>query len=229
MCRLLSLPPLVLSLVAVLAAIGCGPPPLTPDGGIEGCDSQFEIRCDLSCVNFVTDPNNCGDCGVVCGEGETCTNGTCTVDVGVTKRARAKSLIQEEVTVLSARPSRRRHLVRKGRLLSDLAGAAKRDDKHRIKRAVKTRLDALIRAHRLRRTTIASYRVRSTPLEGAPRARIFYHVATEQPRAGRSRQFVTQRALVARGGCRTALTHRTLRAEHSAEHSSEGKRQLLTA
>ena len=40
--------------------------------------TDHKLRCGEECVDFLTDPSNCGACGNVCGEGECCSNGACT-------------------------------------------------------------------------------------------------------------------------------------------------------
>ncbi|HEX6850853.1 MAG TPA: hypothetical protein VF139_05540, partial [Candidatus Polarisedimenticolaceae bacterium] len=40
--------------------------------------TDHKLRCGEECVDFLTDPNNCGACGNVCGEGTCCSNGACT-------------------------------------------------------------------------------------------------------------------------------------------------------
>jgi hypothetical protein len=40
------------------------------------CDIGFD-RCDLECVDTLTDERYCGDCGTVCGSGEICEAGVC--------------------------------------------------------------------------------------------------------------------------------------------------------
>jgi hypothetical protein len=46
-------------------------------GGTAGCPSG-QAECDGTCTNTQYDPNNCGNCGVVCGNGEYCSQGTCS-------------------------------------------------------------------------------------------------------------------------------------------------------
>ncbi len=36
------------------------------------------LKCAVGCIDPQTDFNNCGTCGNVCGQGQTCTAGTCT-------------------------------------------------------------------------------------------------------------------------------------------------------
>ena len=40
------------------------------------CAKQNMV-CSRECVDATSDPNNCGNCGNVCGSGQTCCNGTC--------------------------------------------------------------------------------------------------------------------------------------------------------
>lgn len=40
------------------------------------------ICCDTFCLDATTSPENCGDCGVVCGHGEVCIDGACVADPG---------------------------------------------------------------------------------------------------------------------------------------------------
>ncbi|MFK7999207.1 MAG: hypothetical protein AB8H86_06400 [Polyangiales bacterium] len=44
------------------------------DSGFEDCDSQPTNGCE---INTLTAPNHCGACGLVCGVGEACVEGTC--------------------------------------------------------------------------------------------------------------------------------------------------------
>jgi hypothetical protein len=41
------------------------------------CEQPHQINCDGQCFNYLTDPANCGGCGVVCDEGSYCSEGTC--------------------------------------------------------------------------------------------------------------------------------------------------------
>jgi hypothetical protein len=47
---------------------GCCPP---------NSDHPHQIRCGDECIDYLTDPNNCGACGNVCGDGTCCSNGAC--------------------------------------------------------------------------------------------------------------------------------------------------------
>ncbi|TDP75949.1 DUF7305 domain-containing protein [Bradymonas sediminis] len=47
------------------------------DTGPESCP-LYQTRCDGTCIPTVVDPNNCGGCGVTCGDDEVCSGGTCT-------------------------------------------------------------------------------------------------------------------------------------------------------
>jgi Stigma-specific protein, Stig1 len=42
-----------------------------------GACSKGQTNCSGTCVDTVTDPGNCGHCGISCGESETCQNGKC--------------------------------------------------------------------------------------------------------------------------------------------------------
>src|SRR5439155_750296 len=44
------------------------------DGG--GCPQPLKL-CGAACVDVLKDPGNCGGCGVFCGAGTGCFNGTC--------------------------------------------------------------------------------------------------------------------------------------------------------
>ena len=46
-----------------------------------GCGDPL-LDCDGSCVDPRFDPSNCGGCGVACGEGEVCADGTCALSCG---------------------------------------------------------------------------------------------------------------------------------------------------
>jgi hypothetical protein len=56
----------VATLLWALGAGGCG-------SNVEPCD----FKCNFECVDLLTDPVNCGGCGVVCPAGTTCENGSC--------------------------------------------------------------------------------------------------------------------------------------------------------
>ncbi len=50
--------------------------------GMTGCESCSPcpsglIDCDGTCVDPMTDESNCGSCGIVCLDGESCWSGTC--------------------------------------------------------------------------------------------------------------------------------------------------------
>lgn len=55
---------------------GCGPKTKPKDVNNNECGDN-EKYCNETCVNIMTDPNNCGDCGNQCAEGEVCEQGTC--------------------------------------------------------------------------------------------------------------------------------------------------------
>jgi hypothetical protein len=55
------------------------------DGGDTGepvetlvCPNRYQEVCDGECINVKVDPDNCGSCGEVCGEGEVCSSGVCS-------------------------------------------------------------------------------------------------------------------------------------------------------
>jgi hypothetical protein len=51
------------------------------DPGPPGCcPNSNELNCSGTCVDYLTDPNDCGGCGVQCNteEGQSCTAGSCT-------------------------------------------------------------------------------------------------------------------------------------------------------
>jgi hypothetical protein len=41
-------------------------------------DEAYFLCCDSSCADVLSDPSNCGDCGLTCGEGQECLGGYCT-------------------------------------------------------------------------------------------------------------------------------------------------------
>ncbi|WP_197041405.1 hypothetical protein [Chondromyces apiculatus] len=45
--------------------------------GVEPCPQEL-ATCSHACVNLGIDPENCGECGIVCAAGETCASGSCT-------------------------------------------------------------------------------------------------------------------------------------------------------
>jgi hypothetical protein len=48
------------------------------------CKDTSLNACESDCVNFRVDPNNCGDCGITCGTGQTCIYGKCSCIGGTT-------------------------------------------------------------------------------------------------------------------------------------------------
>jgi hypothetical protein len=48
-----------------------------PERPHEGCVNRYQRKCEDVCTNVKVDPDNCGDCGVVCGEGQACSGGAC--------------------------------------------------------------------------------------------------------------------------------------------------------
>lgn len=57
-----------------LSVVACGDEPAST----EGCGSGATM-CGSSCTVTAIDPNNCGACGTVCGQGEVCSNGQCAL------------------------------------------------------------------------------------------------------------------------------------------------------
>ena len=41
------------------------------------CNEPHQLNCDGDCVDYLTDPNNCGGCGFACGDGYYCSEGSC--------------------------------------------------------------------------------------------------------------------------------------------------------
>ena len=61
---------------------GTSPLNITIPAYHEGCCPADEgvphqLRCGDTCVDYLNDPNNCGACGTVCGEGTCCSGGVC--------------------------------------------------------------------------------------------------------------------------------------------------------
>lgn len=53
-------------------------PGVDPDGDTTLECPLYQTLCDGTCIPTSTDPDNCGGCGVVCGDAEVCSGGTCT-------------------------------------------------------------------------------------------------------------------------------------------------------
>lgn len=68
-------PSIVARLTSLLIAAGCvpAPSPLSAD------DCPHLEFCDGECVDLRDDLDNCGGCGDACGDGETCTEGVCSI------------------------------------------------------------------------------------------------------------------------------------------------------
>lgn len=47
---------------------------------VAGACQPPSVQCGSQCVNVTSDPSNCGACGNVCGEGETCSASACVPD-----------------------------------------------------------------------------------------------------------------------------------------------------
>jgi hypothetical protein len=48
------------------------------------CSDPSLKACGADCINHLTDPNNCGDCGKVCGPDQKCNGARCECNVGGT-------------------------------------------------------------------------------------------------------------------------------------------------
>lgn len=62
---------------AISLAAACGP--ATNPGG--ECTPE-QTDCDGACVDIFSDPQNCGACGMACGDGFTCDSGSCVIGGG---------------------------------------------------------------------------------------------------------------------------------------------------
>lgn len=52
--------------------------PAFPPGCCPASEAHpHQIRCGDACIDYLSDPNNCGACGNVCGDGSCCANGAC--------------------------------------------------------------------------------------------------------------------------------------------------------
>jgi hypothetical protein len=61
------------------------------------CAEERPTECDRACVDLQADRNHCGACGVACGEGEFCSEGTCAPPSGcAVPIARARLLNQTD-------------------------------------------------------------------------------------------------------------------------------------
>lgn len=63
---------------AVTLTIPAYPPGCCPADG----KRPHQLRCGETCVDYLYDPDNCGACGNVCGEGTYCWYGSCLLDCG---------------------------------------------------------------------------------------------------------------------------------------------------
>ena len=68
----------VLATLAALAAVGGSHLPATEAKGKKCRRRSGKLKCDGVCIDPQTDFSNCGTCGNVCGQGQTCQGGTCT-------------------------------------------------------------------------------------------------------------------------------------------------------
>ena len=62
---------IVMTLVGFLFTLGCGQ--MSQEGMCEG----GYLDCDFVCVDPLTDPQNCGGCGLACSSDEVCSLGSC--------------------------------------------------------------------------------------------------------------------------------------------------------
>lgn len=67
----------VLATLAALAAVGGSHLPATEAKGKKCRRRSGKLKCDGACIDPQTDFSNCGTCGNVCGQGQTCQGGTC--------------------------------------------------------------------------------------------------------------------------------------------------------
>jgi hypothetical protein len=51
---------------------------------LDCCPEPHQTLCDGKCTSYLTDRNNCGACGNVCGSDEFCSEGVCTCNPGLT-------------------------------------------------------------------------------------------------------------------------------------------------
>lgn len=63
--------------LGVAAAIGVGGA-CSPTNQNNSNPCAGLLQCGSTCVNAQSDPNNCGNCGIVCGAGLVCSNGACS-------------------------------------------------------------------------------------------------------------------------------------------------------
>ncbi len=67
----------VLATLAALAAAGGSHLPATEARGKRCRRKSGKLKCNGACIDPQTDFSNCGTCGNVCGQGQTCQGGTC--------------------------------------------------------------------------------------------------------------------------------------------------------
>lgn len=63
----------ILALAVLLAAVA----EASSGRGLLACNDQTEKRCKGKCIKFLTDMNNCGNCGVKCESTHVCRQGGC--------------------------------------------------------------------------------------------------------------------------------------------------------
>ena len=54
---------------------------------LDCCPEPHQTFCDGQCTSYLTDPNNCGGCGIVCGADQFCSDGDCVCNPGLTECA----------------------------------------------------------------------------------------------------------------------------------------------
>jgi len=52
---------------------------------LDCCPEEHQTFCDGTCTSYLTDSNNCGACGNVCGSDQFCGDGVCTCNPGLTE------------------------------------------------------------------------------------------------------------------------------------------------
>ena len=80
----------VLATLAVLAAAGGSHLPATEARGKRCRRKSGKLKCNGACIDPQTDFSNCGTCGNVCGQGQTCQGGTCIGGGGCTPECAGK-------------------------------------------------------------------------------------------------------------------------------------------
>ncbi len=67
--------------LACLLEIGCARSTCAPDDDDLACDADGGVGfcCQGACHATASDPNNCGGCGIICGEGTACSDSSCRI------------------------------------------------------------------------------------------------------------------------------------------------------